>query len=82
MEQQTFTTKEVAAVAEFVQLVYNKAQFSNMSAKECLAIPRHFQFMNEHIKKMDENIMELVKVSKAKEKPALAKKKTTKKKKR
>jgi len=78
MTQITFTENEVKQVAAFVQLVYDKATFSGISTKDCIAVPRHFQFMQEHIKKMDAHIMELVRITPA---PTKAKKKKATKKK-
>ena len=78
--QLTFTEDEVKKVAAFVQIVYDKAEFKSMTTKECIAIPRLIQFMQDHIKKMDAHIFELKQVRQSPEKKKTTKKKATKKK--
>ena len=76
MGQLTFTEEEVRKTAAFVQFVYDRAVFKEITTKESMAIPRHFSHMNDLIKKMDSCIFEIGKLT---EKPIELKKKAKKK---
>ena len=58
MTQVTFTEKEVQGVAEFVNFVYQKASW-NLSTKENQLLSKYLSVMAQHIKKMDDHILEL-----------------------
>jgi len=62
MTQLTFTEDEVKKTAEFVQFVYDHGRF-DVDTKGALKLTRCLTHMNNVIKKMDDHIMELKKVT-------------------
>ena len=65
--QLTFTEDEAKKHAEFINFVFKRATWNNMTTAEALEVQRHFLFMQMFQKKVDEHIMELKEVI---EKPA------------
>ena len=62
MQEMTFTEKEIAGVAEFVNFVYGKAKW-DITTKETQQLSKYLAHMANHIKKMDDYKFEFVKAT-------------------
>ena len=66
MDQISFTEKEIQSVADFVNMVYTKANF-NFNSKEAMSYSKSLAEMHETIKKMEAHKFEINKVIEAKD---------------
>lgn len=62
MDQLTFDEKEVKKTADFVNFVYNRAQFDKMNCQDVIAMQGFLAHMSGLIKKMDAHILEIKRV--------------------
>ena len=58
MEQLTFTEDEAKKLTGFVNFVFKKATWNNMTSAEVLETQRHFLFMQMFQKKVEDHIFE------------------------
>lgn len=71
----TFTQDDVTKLEEFGKFLISKAVFNNISIQEAVALNRHLQFYNQIVKKVQDSIFEITKVTQADETKPTGKKK-------
>lgn len=59
-----FTDADVKALREFGSFIVEKAKW-DLSTKDVMALNRHFAAFNAITKKVEENVLELLKIEKA-----------------
>ena len=63
MSSNTFVQEDLQALVDFGKLIISRAKFSDLTVQEAVQLNKHLQSYNQVVRKVEANILEVIRVT-------------------